>query len=84
MENKKMLMGLGVLALAGYLYYRYDKKQKGMSIMMPASTGDAMSNASGSNVTCADGITRFCKGTPQGCCAGIDAAHKKAKRGYFN
>jgi hypothetical protein len=82
MENKKMLMGLGVLALAGYLYYRYDKKQKETSIMTPVSKGDEMSKATGSNVTCADGITRFCAGTKRGCCAGIDEQYKKANRRF--
>lgn len=86
MENKKMLMGLGVLALAGYLYYRYDKKQKGMSIMTSPMKGESLSNASGGQCKCADGnvYTYAGNATKENCasaCAGVDAAFEKRMRG---
>ena len=85
MENKKMLMGLGVLALAGYLYYRYDKKQKGMSIMTSPMKGESLSNLSGGQCTCADGKTYYYSGnaTTANCaaaCEGTDREYKNRQK----
>lgn len=87
-RNHYLILG-GVALLAGYLWYRKDKKNKedkaknaSLKVAPPMSANEA-SNASGANCRCDNGFVGYCRsGNCAQCCGGYNRKKYTETRRY--
>lgn len=73
--NKKLLIGIGVVAVAYVVYTKFYKKP----VTATATKGkEDMSNATGSQCVCANGVSGYCaSGDCAKCCASFGVKRSK-------